>query len=79
MNCCEHPLFRLVEELGHAESIDWDLGKCANCGAYHLRTWSEYRPDALFYYRITDDHAQRFRSSEGRERIEMLKQFFAEN
>ena len=25
MQCCDDPKFELVEDLGHVESVDWDL------------------------------------------------------
>jgi hypothetical protein len=78
MSCCSHPMFGLVEELGHAESVDFDLVQCATCHAYCLRQWSEHAPDRTFYDRLTRDEAQRFRQLQGRERKALLRAWFNE-
>ena len=79
MICCETPKFKLVEELGHVESVDWDLGKCLSCGAHLLRQWSEYAPTRVFYDKLSDDEAGAFVKSEGKERKFLLKRWYADN
>ncbi len=79
MICCSTPKFKLVEELGHAESVDWDLGKCLSCGAHLLRQWSEYAADKVFYDKLSDDEANAFLKSEGKERKSLLKRWYDAN
>ncbi len=76
MDCCENPAFVLEEELGHTEGVDWDLVRCTSCGAHALRQWSEYAPDRTFHDPLTAEEAERFRRSEGRERILLLKRWY---
>lgn len=79
MQCCDDPKFTLVEDLGHAESVDWDLGTCPSCGSYVLRQWSEYSPLSTYYDKLTTEEGTRFRDSRGRERIILLKQWYADH
>jgi hypothetical protein len=79
MICCANPKFELVEELGHTEGVDWDLGKCLSCGAHLLRQWSVYRPDKIFYDKVSDDEANAFLKSEWVKRKSLLKQWYADN
>jgi hypothetical protein len=76
MDCCGNPAFVLEEELGHTEGVDWDLVRCSSCGAHALRQWSEYAPDRTFHDPLTAEEAERFRRSEGRERILLLKRWY---
>jgi hypothetical protein len=76
MECCSNPKLKLVEELGHAESVDFDLVQCISCGGYRMRSWSEYRPDTLFYEAMTPDEAAEFRASQGISRKQLLKDWF---
>jgi hypothetical protein len=78
-DCCDALKFVPLEDLGHAESVDWDLGRCASCNAYLLQKWSEYAADRLYYDTLTDDEAERFRRSEGRERISLLKAWYSDH
>ncbi len=79
MICCASPKFKLEEELGHTEGVDWDLGKCLTCGAYLLRQWSVYAPDRIFYDKLSDDEANTFLKSEGVKRKSLLKQWYEDN
>jgi hypothetical protein len=79
MICCAAPKFKLVEDLGHTEGVDWDLGKCNACGAYLLRQWSEYAPNKTFYDKLSDDEANAFLKSEGVQRKSLLKQWYEDN
>jgi hypothetical protein len=79
MTCCDDPKFRLVEELGHVESVDWDLGTCDTCGSYLLRQWSEYAPASVYVDPLTPEEGARFRDTEGRERLSLLKQWYADH
>ena len=76
MYCCANREFRVVEELGHAESVDFDLVQCASCGAFSMRTWSEHRPERIFYEAMTTEEAASLRASEGRDRKALLKRWF---
>jgi hypothetical protein len=75
---CAHD-FKLEEELGHVESVDWDLGACAACGAALLRSWSEYAPARVYYAVLTRDEANAFRASRDRERVALLKAWYADH
>jgi len=79
MICCAAPKFKLVEELGHAESVDWDLGKCLSCSAHLLRQWSEYAADKVFYDKLSDEEANAFLKSQGWERKSLLKKWYNDN
>lgn len=79
MDCCPNRSFRLLEELGHAESVDFDLVQCSSCGAHVMRTWSEHRPDMVFNEPMTGAQATEFRASEGLERRRLLKRWFDEH
>lgn len=76
MECCSNPKLKLIEELGHAESVDFDLMQCTSCGSYRMRSWSEYRSDMLFYEAMTPDEAAEFRASQGLSRKQLLKDWF---
>ncbi len=76
MDCCSNPKFRLVKELGHAESVDFDLVRCESCGAFAMRSWSEHRPDSIFYEAMASEEGSELRASEGRERKALLKRWF---
>jgi hypothetical protein len=79
VTCCDDPKFHLAEELGHVESVDWDLGTCDSCGAGLLRQWSEYAPASVYLDVLTAEEAERFRNTHGRERLFLLKQWYADH
>lgn len=79
MICCATPKFKLVEDLGRAEAVDWDLGKCLSCGAHLLRQWSEYAADRVFYDKLSADEANAFLKLEGAIRKSLLKRWYADN
>jgi hypothetical protein len=76
--CCADPTFELIEELGHVEAVDWDLGRCGSCGSYVLRSWSPHAPLRTIYEPLTEQQADQFRTSRGNERLTQLKAWFAE-
>ena len=76
---CPNPGFEPIEELGHVEAVDWDLGRCPACGKYFLQQWSEHAPDRVFYDELTEAEADAFRRSEGRARLTLLKQWYADH
>ncbi|HEY0615696.1 MAG TPA: hypothetical protein VGC96_13675 [Candidatus Elarobacter sp.] len=76
MTCCDDQKFSLVEELGHVESVDWDLGTCASCGAYLLRQWSEHAPLHTYVDLLSPEEGAAFRDSEGRARVILLKRWY---
>ena len=76
MPCCENQKYRVVEELGHAESVDWDLLQCVSCSAYFLQESSEYEGTGVYLTRLTDEQAKQFRNSQGRDRINLLKKWY---
>lgn len=78
LTCCAGPAFELLEELGHVEAVDWDLGRCERCGAYALRSWSVHAPARTIYEPLTEEQAERFRRSRGTERRTLLKQWYAD-
>lgn len=78
MICCATAKFELVEDLGHTEGVDWDLGKCLSCGAHLLRQWSVYAPDKIFHDKLSDDEANAFLKSGGLTRKSLLKQWYAD-
>lgn len=61
------------------ESVDWDLGTCLSCGSYLLAQWSEYAPTRTFYDKLSPAEGERLRRSEGRERLSLLKQWYADH
>jgi hypothetical protein len=77
MEACAHRDFTLEEELGHVESVDWDLVTCGACGAPMLRQWSEYAPATTYYDALTAHEAAALRASRGRERVMLLKAWYA--
>jgi hypothetical protein len=77
--CCDEPKFEEIEELGHVESVDWDLGTCTSCGAYLLRQWSEYAPASVFYDKLTSDEGDYLKTAERRARLMFLKQWYADH
>jgi hypothetical protein len=77
MERCSHDEFALEEELGHVESVDWDLGSCRACGTPLLRQWSEYAPASVSYDALSDDDASALRASRDRERVMLLKAWYA--
>ncbi|HEX3465082.1 MAG TPA: hypothetical protein VHS78_13635 [Candidatus Elarobacter sp.] len=79
MTCCRYEDFQLLEELGHAESVDWDLGTCKRCGSFLLRQWSEHAPASIFVDRLTTEEGTAFRESRGRARIMLLKRWYADH
>ena len=79
MTCCGYEDFELIEELGHAESVDWDLGRCKRCGGFLLRQWSEYAPASVFVDPLTPDEGAAFRDSRDRERVMLLKRWYADH
>ncbi|HEY0403803.1 MAG TPA: hypothetical protein VGD09_17430 [Blastococcus sp.] len=79
MICCENPKFRLVEELGHVEAVDWDLGTCESCGSYLLQQWSEHAPLNVYLDPLTPEEGERFRTSAGLERRILLKRYYADH
>jgi hypothetical protein len=76
VTCCDDPKFELIEELGHVESVDWDLGRCTSCGSYLLRQWSEYAPLHTYLDKLTEEEGVEFRNSEGRRRVSLLKRWY---
>jgi hypothetical protein len=77
--CCEHPDYKLIEELGHVESVDWDLGRCAACGSYLLAQWSEYAPASTSYDALTQAEGDELKASQGRRRFDLLKRWYADH
>ncbi len=79
MTCCRYEDFELLEELGHAESVDWDLGTCKQCGGFLLRQWSEYAPASVYVDKLTPAEGAAFRDSRDRARVMLLKQWYADH
>ena len=79
MPCCENPKYRVVEDLGHAESVDWDLKQCSSCGTCFLQESSEYEGAGVYLTKLTDEQARQFRESQGRDRINLLKKWYNEH
>ena len=79
MSCCGDSKCVLVEELGHVEGVDWDLVQCMSCGAHFLRQWSVYAPTKAFYDRLTQEEVTGFRQSQGRERKQLLRDWYNEH
>lgn len=79
MTCCRYEDFAFLEELGHVESVDWDLGTCKQCGGYLLRQWSEYAPASVYIDRLTPEEGTAFRDSRDRARLVLLKQWYADH
>ncbi|HEV3088744.1 MAG TPA: hypothetical protein VGX96_16150 [Candidatus Elarobacter sp.] len=79
MSCCAGPKYVYEEELGHVESVDWDLVRCSSCGATSLAQWSEYAPDRTYYDPLTAEQAEQFRRTSGRERRILLKRWYADH
>ncbi len=77
MICCQNPLYKLLEELGHAESVDWALSKCITCGALILEHSSEY--GGAYGDVLTEGEAWKFRKAQGRARIDLLKKWYNEH
>jgi hypothetical protein len=78
MECCSDPKFELIEELGHVEGVDWDLGRCGACGSHVLHQWSPHRPALIFNDKLTDEEFERIRQSHGNERLTLLKARYAD-
>lgn len=76
---CANPGFEAIEELGHVEAVDWDLGRCPSCGKYFLQQWSEHAPANVYYDELTDAEAEEFRRSEGLTRRSLLKRWYADH
>jgi hypothetical protein len=76
---CAKPGFDLIEELGHTEGVDWDLGRCPACEKHFLQQWSEHAPDRVFYDELTAEEADAFRRSQGRARLMLLKKWYADH
>ncbi len=77
--CCPDCTFQLIEELGKVESIEWDLGRCAACGSFLMRSWCVHPPHHGYRDKISDDQAHGFQNSSGRERLQMLKDWLDES
>jgi uncharacterized protein with PIN domain len=65
-----------IEDLGHAESVDWDLKRCNACGTYLLVESSESENAGVYVTKLSDGEAARFLNSKGRERIKLLKDWY---
>jgi hypothetical protein len=76
MDCCSDPKVELIEELGHIEGVDWDLGRCGSCNAYVLHQWSVHRPNRIFNDKLTAEEYERFHRSQGDERLMLLKAWY---
>jgi hypothetical protein len=79
MICCENPRFQQIEELGHAESVDWDLKQYLGCGSYILQESSEAENAGVYCTLLREEQARQFRQSQGRERMELLKKWYNEH
>jgi hypothetical protein len=79
MICCANPKFKLVAELGHAEAVDWGLGRCLSCGAHLLSQWSEYAADKVFYDKLSDDDANVFLQADDKQRKSLLNRWHPDN
>jgi hypothetical protein len=44
-----------------------------------LQQWSEHAPSRVFYDELTDAEVEAFRRSEGRARLVLLKQWYADH
>jgi len=75
-SCCQKPIFQLIEELGHTESVDWDLGRCGVCGSHLLRQWSEYAPGQISCDKLSEETAAKFAASSGAARRALLKDWY---
>jgi hypothetical protein len=76
VKCCDDPKYEQIEELGHVEAVDWDLGRCRSCGAYLLQQWSEHAPLHVYLDKLSEEEGERFRRSEGRDRLVLLKRWY---
>ena len=78
MECCSDPKVELIEELGHVEGVDWDLGRCKSCGSSVLHQWSVHRPTLIFNDKLTAEEYERFHRSRDDERRSLLKAWYAD-
>ncbi|MBI3918477.1 MAG: hypothetical protein HY322_15895 [Betaproteobacteria bacterium] len=44
--CCPGPTWVKAADFGHAEGIDFTLGRCDVCSRYWMHLWTPYAPDA---------------------------------
>ncbi|HYW53804.1 MAG TPA: hypothetical protein VE826_07540 [Dongiaceae bacterium] len=79
MICCDDPKFAMIEELGHVESVDWDLGTCKTCGSYLLQQWSEYAPATVYLDKLSAEDGEYLKTAERRARLTFLKQWYADH
>jgi hypothetical protein len=76
MICCNEPKYEPVKELGHVESVDWDLGTCRSCGAYLLQQWSEYAPSSVFYDKLSPEEGEFLKTADPRPLLTFLKKWY---
>lgn len=79
MICCDDPKFELIEELGHVEAVDWDIGRCQSCGAYLLQQWSEHAPLNVYLDKLTEEEGTQFLNAQGRARMQLLRDWYNDN
>ena len=42
LECCPSAAWLRTEDLGHAEGVEFALGRCSVCGRYWLHLWTTY-------------------------------------
>jgi hypothetical protein len=73
--CCPRQEWEAVADFGHVSGIDFDLGRCKNCGRYLLATWW-VGPEST-YHVIRKDTAERWLKLQGTKELKRrLKKWF---
>ena len=63
--CCSEQEWEPVADLGHAAGVDFDLGRCKNCGTYlmgmfHVSSTTYNVLSNMFFLRLTGNKGERY-------------------
>ena len=60
--CCSEMEWEAVADLGHTAGVDFDLGRCKNCGTYLMAV---FYVNSITYNVLSDQQAKRFLKLQG--------------
>ena len=72
--CCSKQEWEPVADLGHTAGVDFDLGRCKNCGTYLMAV---FYVNSITYNVLSKQEAERFLKLQGSPELKKsLKRWF---
>ena len=77
INCCAHPQWNPIKDLGHTDGCDFDMGQCKLCDTYWMFIWM---PSTTGYYtKLSLDEANQFLNGTASDQKKRVSDWFNKN